>query len=121
MTTTLIGRVTRDPKLHRLPDSVVDKVTFTLEQRPPLATKGRSRKASEPLFIRCVAWRGLARTIAATLAHDSRVVVVGDLVQHQICAEGQPPRQMIELEVTAIGQLLRPEPPGACAPAAEQP
>ncbi|WP_406205391.1 single-stranded DNA-binding protein [Kitasatospora sp. NBC_01560] len=106
--TTLIGRILRDPQLYEPPGSGPSKatVTFTLQQRPPLAGGGRSRgSADSSLTLRCVARGGLAQQIA-TLQATTRVIVVGSLTQRLHQPPGENQRIIVELEVQAIGLLL---------------
>ncbi|MFD9123492.1 hypothetical protein [Kitasatospora sp. NPDC059571] len=45
-TQTWIGRISSSPELHRMPGSPVQNVTFTLEERPALAERGKRRDAA---------------------------------------------------------------------------
>ncbi|WP_327074470.1 single-stranded DNA-binding protein [Kitasatospora purpeofusca] len=104
--TTLIGRILRDPELYTPPGSRLPKVTFTVQQRPPLAGGGRTRgSADSSLTLRCIAWRGLAQQISE-LEAGTRVIVVGVLTQRLHTPKGESPRLVLELEVTALGVLL---------------
>ncbi|MFJ1706810.1 single-stranded DNA-binding protein [Kitasatospora sp. NPDC088346] len=105
-TQTLIGRITKGPELHRIPGSPVQNVTFTLEQRPALAERGKRRAAAGPLLLRCIAWRGMAQLIAETFRAGDRVIVIGALQQRSGRAAGSAPHSSMELEVTDIGALL---------------
>ncbi|WP_371500363.1 single-stranded DNA-binding protein [Kitasatospora sp. NBC_00374] len=103
---TLIGRIRKGPELHRIPGSPVQNVTFTLEQRPALAERGKRRAAAGPLLLRCVAWRGMAQLIADTFRAGDRVIVIGALRERSGRAAGSAPHPSIELEVSDIGALL---------------
>lgn len=103
--TTMIGRLIKDPELYRPKNGGV-KTTFTIEERPAIAERGRERGTSrQAVLMRCVAWRGLAHQIAEAFTVGSRVIVVGTLVQRVRPVAGVPSR-VLELEVSAIGALL---------------
>ncbi|GAA2746236.1 single-stranded DNA-binding protein [Kitasatospora cinereorecta] len=108
-----IGRIGSSPELHRMPGSPVQNVTFTLEERPALAERGKRRAAAAaPLLLRCVAWRGLAQLIADTFRTGDRVIVIGTLRQRPGRATAA-----VELEVSDIGALLHEGAPFTRAPA----
>ncbi|WP_431681275.1 single-stranded DNA-binding protein [Kitasatospora sp. KL5] len=107
-----IGRIASSPELHRMPGSPVQNVTFTLEERPALAERGKRRATAGPLLLRCVAWRGLAQLIADTFRTGDRVIVIGTLRQRTGRATAA-----VELEVSDIGALLHEGAPFTRAPA----
>ncbi|WP_329490195.1 single-stranded DNA-binding protein [Kitasatospora sp. NBC_01246] len=107
-----IGRISSSPEHHRMPGSPVQDVTFTLEDRPVLAERGKRRAAGGPLLLRCVAWRGLAQLIADTYRTGDRVIVIGSLRQRTARAATS-----VELEVSDIGALLHEGTPFLRAPA----
>lgn len=69
----LVGRLTKDPEL-RTNTSGISKVTFTLAVNRRTANEDGTKQAD---FISCVAWRGLAETIAKYCSKGKEIAVEG--------------------------------------------
>ncbi|MFJ8043759.1 single-stranded DNA-binding protein [Kitasatospora sp. NPDC096147] len=111
--TMLIGRLLQAPKLYVPEGTTMAKATFTLQQQPPIQKAGRPRGQTQSgIALRCVAWRGLARTIVSSLTAGSRVIVVGVLTQRRYTPRNESSRIIVELEVESIGVLLDPDDSG---------
>lgn len=69
----LVGRLTKDPEL-RTTTSGISKTTFTLAVNRRTTNEDGTRQAD---FISCVAWRGIAETIAKYCTKGKEVAVEG--------------------------------------------
>lgn len=71
----LIGRLTKDPEL-RTNTSGVSKTTFTIAVNRKTSNEEGERQAD---FINCVAWRGLAETIAKYFTKGKEIAIDGHI------------------------------------------
>lgn len=69
----LVGRLTRDPEL-RTNTSGISKTTFTIAVNRRTTNEEGEREAD---FISCVAWRGIAETIAKYFKKGREIAVEG--------------------------------------------
>lgn len=69
----LVGRLTKDPEL-RTTTSGLSKATFTLAVNRRTTNEDGSKQTD---FISCVAWRGLAETIAKYCTKGKEIAVEG--------------------------------------------
>ena len=69
----LVGRLTKDPEL-RTTTSGISKVTFTLAVNRRTTNEDGTKQTD---FISCVAWRGLAETIAKHCQKGKEIAVEG--------------------------------------------
>ncbi|MFC9335789.1 single-stranded DNA-binding protein [Arthrobacter sp. NPDC057009] len=104
--TTIIGNLTADPRLHSVSGAAV--ANFTIASTPRFFdAQAGEWKDGETLFLRATAWRGLAENAAASLAKGSRVVVTGRLKPRTYETKAGEKRTVIELDVDEIGLSLR--------------
>lgn len=69
----LVGRLTKDPEL-RTSTSGISKTTFTLAVNRRTTNEDGTKQAD---FISCVAWRGIAETIAKYFVKGKEIAVEG--------------------------------------------
>jgi single-strand DNA-binding protein len=103
--TTIIGNLTADPRLHSVGGAAV--ANFTIASTPRFFdTQSGEWKDGETLFLRASAWRGLAENAAASLNKGSRVVVTGRLKPRSYETKTGEKRTVVDLEVDEIGLSL---------------
>ena len=107
MSTTIAGNITADPEV-RFTATGTAVCNFTVASTPRRYDKDTDTWTDgDTLFLRCTAWAAQAENIVEQLAKGARVMVTGDLEQHQYTdAEGNE-RTSIELAVEEIGSSLR--------------
>jgi single-strand DNA-binding protein len=104
--TTIIGNLTADPRLHTV--GGVPVANFTIASTPRFfGAQAGEWKDGETLFLRATAWRGLAENAAASLTKGSRVVATGRLKPRTYETKTGEKRTVIELEIDEIGLSLR--------------
>jgi single-strand DNA-binding protein len=105
---TLIGNLTDAPELRVIPSGAsVSRFTVASTARYLDKASGEWRD-SDPLFMRCTAWRELAENAAESLVKGSRVIVTGRLKQDNWeDKETGAKRSAIVMEVDEIGPSLR--------------
>lgn len=116
---TAIGNVTAEPEYnaqHR-------RLTFTVAHTEREKRNGEWTD-SDPIFVRCTAWRSLADNLfEGRLSKGDRVVMAGDIKGHMYEVDGGK-RYSVEMNVTDGGKsfLFAPRPPPSAhapAPAAD--
>jgi single-strand DNA-binding protein len=118
---TVVGNVIADPELSQTRGGV-PFATF----RVASTSRRFDREAAawvngETLYLQVRCWRGLAASVAGTLAKGSPVVVHGRLVRRSVTGDGpQGPRRRdyTDLDATAIGLDLARIPSEAAKPEA---
>ena len=92
--TTIIGNLTRDPEMRtvKTSDGTVNVCDFTV------AANGRKR-AGDPTYFRCTAWRGAADLIGKYCSKGKKVCVTGQVTAHAYVDKGGNPQAMIDLTV----------------------
>lgn len=91
---TVAGRLTRDPELHTTTTSGVSVTSFRVAVDRDFKTSDGSRETD---FIDCVAWRGLADTVAKNLTKGRLVTVDGRLQIREYETQDGQKRRVAEI------------------------
>lgn len=105
-TLTITGSLTADPELRFTPSGIA-VANFTVAsnaRRFDKATNGYVD--TEPIFMRCTAWRTTAENVAESLTRGSRVIVTGTLKTNSYETREGEKRTSLELNVTEVGASL---------------
>lgn len=104
---TIIGNLTADPEL-RTTGQGTQVAGFTIASTPRNWNRQTGQyEDGAALFLRCSAWRDLARHCAQSLSKGMRVIAQGRLTQRSYQAQDGSNRTVIELQVDEIGPSLR--------------
>ena len=104
---TIIGSLTADPEL-RYTSSGAPVANFTVASNARTFDKNSNDwKDSDPLFLRCTAWKQLAENITESLTKGARVIVQGRLKQRSYETRDGEKRTVTELDVEEIGPSLK--------------
>lgn len=104
---TIIGALTADPELRYTPSGAA-VANFTVASNARTYNKQTNEWVdSEPLFMRCSAWKQFAENITESLAKGTRVIVQGRLKQRSYETRDGEKRTVIELDVEEIGPSLK--------------
>lgn len=104
---TIIGNLTADPEL-RTTGQGTQVAGFTIASTPRNWNRQTGQyEDGAALFLRCSAWRDLARHCARSLSKGMRVIAQGRLTQRSYQAQDGSNRTVIELQVDEIGPSLR--------------
>ncbi|KJS57818.1 single-stranded DNA-binding protein [Streptomyces rubellomurinus] len=104
---TLIGNLADNPTLQYTDGgaAVVNMTVIANEKVYDSAT--RAWRDGDSLSMPCVAWRGYAENIAASLTKGARVIVTGTLKQRSYQPADGPRRSFTELLIDEVGPSLR--------------
>jgi single-strand DNA-binding protein len=105
-TLTITGALTADPELRFTPSGIA-VANFTIAshaRRFDKATNGYVD--SEPIFLRCTAWRSTAENVAESLTRGARVIVTGNLRSNSYQTREDDKRTTLELTATEVGASL---------------
>jgi single-stranded DNA-binding protein len=104
----LIGRVSRDPTLARLPSGdLVVNVQVVVERPRPPAGRGRRQKVDT---LSCAAWEaGLQRTVMRWCKND--IVEVRGALHRRFWRGDGVPQSRYEVELSEARRLYHPPPP----------
>jgi single-strand DNA-binding protein len=104
---TIVGNLTDDPELRFTPSgAAVVKFSVAFNRRI-FDAQANEWKDGPTDFHRVTAWRQLAQNIAETLKKGSRVLVQGDLRQHQWTdKDTNQPRSGWEINAESVGAEL---------------
>lgn len=103
---TITGSLTADPELRFTPSGIA-VANFTVAsnaRRFDKATNGYVD--TEPIFMRCTAWRTTAENAAESLTRGMRVIVTGTLKTNSYETREGERRTSLELTVTEVGASL---------------
>lgn len=102
-TITLTGYLTADPEL-RFTASGTAVANFTVATNPRRYDRDAGDYVdSEPLFMRCTAWKQLAENTAESFRRGDRVIVTGILRQRSWETDAGDKRTSTECTVTDLG------------------
>lgn len=102
----LVGRVTRDPVVHRMPSGDTIMSLWLVVKRPPITVLRRGRQSVDTLEL--VAWTAAVKEIVETWRPDDVVAVSGAL-RHRFWQSEGGLRSKYEVEVDDVVLLHRPE------------
>jgi single-strand DNA-binding protein len=105
-TLTITGSLTADPELRFTPAGIA-VASFTVAsnaRRFDKATNGYVD--TEPIFLRCTAWRTTAENVTESLIRGTRVIVTGTLKSNSYETREGEKRTTLELTVTEVGASL---------------
>lgn len=103
-TVTIIGNVTREPKLEYTPNgAAVLKIGVAVNR----SWKKNDEWQEETSFFNVVAWSDLAENTSASLQKGDRVIVSGRLQQRSWETEGNEKRSAVEVVADDIGVSTR--------------
>ncbi|MEE8666895.1 MAG: single-stranded DNA-binding protein [Bifidobacterium mongoliense] len=106
-TLTIIGNLTADPEVRTIGTGNT-VANFTIASTPRTYNRETSEwEDGQALFMRCAAWRDLARNVADSLAKGMRVIASGHISQRSYQAQDGSNRTVIEMTVDEIGPSLR--------------
>jgi single-strand DNA-binding protein len=105
-TLTITGSLTADPELRFTPAGIA-VANFTVASNPRRFDKAtNSYVDTEPIFLRCTAWRTTAENITESLTRGARVIVTGTLKSSSYETRDGERRTSLELTVTEVGASL---------------
>ena len=105
-TLTITGSLTADPELRFTPAGIA-VANFTVASNARRFDKTTNRYLdTEPIFMRCTAWRTTAENIAESLTRGARVIVTGTLKSNSYETRDGDKRTSLELNVTEVGASL---------------
>lgn len=103
----IIGRISNEPRLKTLQNgNVVANFTVVATPRHFDRDAGEFREVT-PVRLRCNAWHELGRNVMASLQKGDRVIVVGRIKNNDYTDDKGVVRELIEMDVDAIGPDLR--------------
>ena len=103
---TITGSLTADPELRFTPAGIA-VANFTVASNARRFEKAtNSYVDTEPIFLRCTAWRTTAENIAESLTRGARVIVTGTLKSNTYETREGDKRTSLELTVTEVGASL---------------
>jgi single-strand DNA-binding protein len=104
---TIIGNITADPEVRTVGNGST-VANFTIASTPRTFNRDTNQwEDGQALFMRCSAWRDLARHVADSLAKGMRVIASGTISQRQYQANDGSNRTVVEMTVDEIGPSLR--------------
>lgn len=112
----LVGRVTRDPVVHRMPSGDTIMSLWLVVKRPPLTQIRRGRQSVDTLEM--VARTSSVKDVVTGWRPDDVVAVSGAL-RHRFWQSEGGLRSKYEVELDDVVLLHRPE--SSVEPAAEEP
>jgi single-strand DNA-binding protein len=105
-TLTIIGNITADPEVRTVGNGST-VANFTIASTPRTFNRDTNQwEDGQPLFMRCSAWRDLAKHVADSLAKGMRVIAVGRMRQTQYQAKDGSTRYSMEMTADSIGPDL---------------
>jgi single-strand DNA-binding protein len=106
-TLTIIGNITADPEVRTVGNGST-VANFTIASTPRTFNRDTNQwEDGQALFMRCSAWRDLARHVADSLAKGMRVIASGTISQRQYQANDGSNRTVVEMTVDEIGPSLK--------------
>jgi single-strand DNA-binding protein len=104
---TIIGNITADPEVRTVGNGST-VANFTIASTPRTFNRDTNQwEDGQALFMRCSAWRDLAKHVADSLAKGMRVIASGTISQRQYQANDGSNRTVVEMTVDEIGPSLR--------------
>lgn len=105
-TLTITGSLTADPELRFTPAGLA-VANFTVASNPRRFDKATNGYVdTEPIFLRCTAWRTTAENITNSLTRGARVIVTGNLKSSSYETRDGEKRTSLELNVIEVGASL---------------
>lgn len=103
---TITGSLTADPELRFTPAGIA-VANFTVASNPRRFDKATNGYVdTEPIFLRCTAWRTTAENITNSLTRGDRVIVTGALKSNSYETRDGEKRTSLELTVIEVGASL---------------
>jgi single-strand DNA-binding protein len=103
---TITGSLTADPELRFTPSGIA-VANFTVASNARRFDKATNAYVdTEPIYMRCTAWRTTAENIANSLSRSARVIVTGTLKSNSYETRDGDKRTSLELTVTEVGASL---------------
>ncbi len=103
----MAGELPENPEL-RFTGSGTAVASFTVGSTPRTFDRQSGEwRDGDALFLRCTAWRDLAKDVGESLARGTRVVVQGRLRQRSFENREGEKRTVMELEADQVGPSLR--------------
>ena len=109
---TIAGRLVADPELHKTTTAGVSVCSFRVAVDRDYKTADGKREAD---FINCVAWRGLAETVANNMTKGRLITVDGRLQIREYEAQDGTARRVAEIVADAV-HFMDKKPEAANAP-----
>ena len=104
---TIIGNLIADPEARTIGNGST-VANFTIASTPRTFNRDTNQwEDGQPLFMRCSAWRDLAKHVADSLAKGMRVIASGTIGQRQYKANDGSNRTVVEMTVDEIGPSLK--------------
>jgi single-strand DNA-binding protein len=103
---TITGSLTADPELRFTPSGIA-VANFTVASNARRFDKATNAYVdTEPIYMRCTAWRTTAENITNSLSRGARVIVTGTLKSNSYETRDGDKRTSLELTVTEVGASL---------------
>jgi single-strand DNA-binding protein len=103
---TITGSLTADPELRFTPSGIA-VANFTVASNARRFDKATNAYIdTEPIYLRCTAWRTTAENITNSLSRGARVIVTGTLKSNSYETRDGDKRTSLELTVTEVGASL---------------
>jgi single-strand DNA-binding protein len=103
---TITGSLTADPELRFTPSGIA-VANFTVASNARRFDKATNAYLdTEPIYLRCTAWRTTAENITNSLSRGARVIVTGTLKSNSYETRDGDKRTSLELTVTEVGASL---------------